>query len=789
MRTIVSLVLLTTTLGAQAGEADEVFAWVRGAVVSVDTLDEQARPDGQGSGVLVARDTVVTNCHVVEEAHRIRVTWQGKTLAASLKRMDAEHDLCLLEAPGIAARPVVLRKREDLRVGDAAYAVGNPLGFELTVSMGLISALPGPGHSPLIHTSAPVSPGSSGGGLFDAQGRLMGITAGLFRAAQNFNTVLPADWVETLLASQAPLPAEPALPAPDPDWEREIQRLQEARDWPGYRALAQRYLEAFPTSAKARFHLGFVAERLGEPAVALKHYQDAVDRDPHMAEAWRNQASALVALARPGEAGQAIRKALDLSHEQSDLAWAMAGELAFRDGHPDKAQEAFQHAVRLFPGEPAYWTWLGFIEARQGRDEAAAAYRKALRLNPDDTKNRDALAELRTRAGNSPGGPSLSATGVLGSASATETAQGAAPVNRQEDFQSLMTLAASEYRKSRLAEAERAWRKAAELDPKAADPWGALATMQVAIGLFPEAETSLLKAVALDPTSARLWSLLGQVQFQVDKPKEAEESLWRASQLSPEDAQVWMKLAAVRAGQGNIKGQNSALKRAVTLAPDNAQAWASLATARALLDREDAREAAERALKLAPDNPDALNALSIYHSKRGELAKSLALLDKLVAAHPGDADIWNNKGYTLLKMGRAREAVKAFETAIRLSPEFSKAWINLGEARLRQGQIALAIQALEKAIALSPRAMDARLYLAEAYMSSLQPGAAREHLGAVIQMHPRHAGAWKRLVEMHLALGDKAEARRALDRLAMLDGDAARKLGGHVKSMRDMGKR
>jgi len=174
---------------ALATTAERVFAAVSPSVVVVEAGQQQ------GSGVVVAARVVATNCHVIGEAGRITVRRGRIGHAASLVRSDRARDVCLLEVPTLEAPSVNMRPAADLRVGAAVYAVGAPQGLELSLSAGLVSQLRGSEGGPLIQTTAPVSPGSSGGGLFDERGALVGLTTFELGRGQNLNFAVPAEWV------------------------------------------------------------------------------------------------------------------------------------------------------------------------------------------------------------------------------------------------------------------------------------------------------------------------------------------------------------------------------------------------------------------------------------------------------------------------------------------------------------------------------------------------------------------------------------------------------------------
>ena len=161
------LMALLYTMTAQAGEAERVFENVRRSVVTITTLDERNEIDGEGSGIVIGPDRVVTNCHVAQEATAIRVRSDGRDLQASYSSGDVQRDLCLLEVPGLKLPTIQTRSYQTIRIGEPVFAIGNPLGFGLSVSTGIVSSVRQQESKQesevAILTSAPISPGSSGG--------------------------------------------------------------------------------------------------------------------------------------------------------------------------------------------------------------------------------------------------------------------------------------------------------------------------------------------------------------------------------------------------------------------------------------------------------------------------------------------------------------------------------------------------------------------------------------------------------------------------------------------------
>jgi S1-C subfamily serine protease len=179
---------------------EQVFSRASRSVVMVYAADTSQKIVGRGSGVFVDKDLFVTNCHVVARGKIFLAGHGRERLPARLVAYDADKDLCALAVRGLDVTPA--RIGGAVRVGQRVYAVGAPEGFELTLSEGLVSGLREAAGGRYIQITAPISDGSSGGGLFDSEGRLIGITAFIFSTGQNLNFAAPADWAVDL-AKQA----------------------------------------------------------------------------------------------------------------------------------------------------------------------------------------------------------------------------------------------------------------------------------------------------------------------------------------------------------------------------------------------------------------------------------------------------------------------------------------------------------------------------------------------------------------------------------------------------------
>lgn len=201
---------VATPSASGARSAEQVFADVAGSIVRVQVADANGRLLHQGSGVVIDSGRVVTNCHVARGGTKITVKGAGVFQPASLSVADEEFDLCTLNVSGLDAPAVPVGSAIDLRPGQRVYAVGAPMGLELTISEGIVSALREVSEGKMIQTTAPVSSGSSGGGLFNAEGYLVGIITFQHRYGQNLNFAVPADWIAQMRDRTGARPAASA---------------------------------------------------------------------------------------------------------------------------------------------------------------------------------------------------------------------------------------------------------------------------------------------------------------------------------------------------------------------------------------------------------------------------------------------------------------------------------------------------------------------------------------------------------------------------------------------------
>ena len=196
--------------------AAELFKKLAPAVVTLSI--KGSRSEGGGTGFLIdSAGTVVTNHHVIEDAVGCTVkTLSGATYEdVWLLSDEAASDLALLKIdlqkpkegtpPDFA--PVVLGDSNEVQVGEPVFVIGNPLGLEHTLTTGIVSARRTYEGKKWIQMSAPISPGNSGGPVFDGKGKVIGVATAVIHGygrAQNLNLAVPVDQVKQLIKSDYP---------------------------------------------------------------------------------------------------------------------------------------------------------------------------------------------------------------------------------------------------------------------------------------------------------------------------------------------------------------------------------------------------------------------------------------------------------------------------------------------------------------------------------------------------------------------------------------------------------
>lgn len=327
MKRLIALVLWV--LAATPARADIDRAVLFGLSASVLKI-EALRVQGGfalGSGVVVAPETIVTNCHVTRDALKINVLRGGVRWRAASQLSDVDHDLCLLRVPGLQASVVTLGRSDRLKPGQRVTALGYSGGMSMQNSPGEVLALHRFDGSGVIQSSNWFRSGASGGGLFDEDLHLVGILTFRLRGGEAHYFAAPAEWLLAMLDSQGQVGYSDVAPdrsqklaywqrpVLDQPWFLKAALLQRDDQWPELESMAVEWARA-----------------------------DASDPEP-----WYLMGVALAQMNRLPEAQHALECSLAIE-PASTAAWARLAPLYGRQGQTERGSQIESRVGNPLPG-------------------------------------------------------------------------------------------------------------------------------------------------------------------------------------------------------------------------------------------------------------------------------------------------------------------------------------------------------------------------------------------------------------------------------------------------------
>lgn len=247
-------------------------------------------PDGgmaYGSGVVVAKDKVMTNCHIFRQSKQPWVSRGEDSYPIVSYQADRYHDLCLLTTDGLPLTPVLIGNSVQLKKGQELISIGHSGGVPapLTSAGTLKSLYPYQNNGNVIRTNARFSMGASGSGLFDETGKLIGINTFKTPGRRAFFYALPVEWLDDLEKQ----PVETVFPvAGKAFWEEDDNKkpffMQMAlpelnQQWAQLAKVAKAWIQAEPKNSEAWYELGHAEENLGNIIEAEKAYIQSIEMD------------------------------------------------------------------------------------------------------------------------------------------------------------------------------------------------------------------------------------------------------------------------------------------------------------------------------------------------------------------------------------------------------------------------------------------------------------------------------------------------------------------------------
>ena len=271
------------------------FVALSSSVLKIEVIRQQGGYS-LGSGVVVAPEKVVTNCHVTRDARSIVILKHGQRWPAEAQVVDALHDLCLLRVPGVRDGVVERGRSTALDTTQAVHAIGYTGGMGIQSSEGEVMALHPHDGGNVVQSSNWFTSGASGGGLFDDQLKLVGILTFRMRGGEAHYFSAPVEWLAPLLAPGASFtPVGPMAADQLAFWQVPIDRqpdylqaasLSRDRQWPQLRVVAQRWLDRAQRDPLAWYVRGQAEEGLDRKQEALQAFERSVSLEPRFASGW-----------------------------------------------------------------------------------------------------------------------------------------------------------------------------------------------------------------------------------------------------------------------------------------------------------------------------------------------------------------------------------------------------------------------------------------------------------------------------------------------------------------------
>ena len=393
--TCLLLAMIFAGCAHQEGQLAHIDREMRG-VASVIAYDPDKAMPSIGGGFFLAKDRVVTARHVLAGADRVDIrTYDGKTIpVAGIIAENRTMDLVMVQlwhpSRGVIPLPVAATEPPP---GARIHAVGSPLGLEWTISEGLVAALRDiPEAGRIVQHTVAISPGSSGGPLLDARGRVIAIQTGsiiadrsqAIQAGQNLNFAVPTSLVAKLQPEKLIKLADARKDVPA-GWVPKVTRntdLASLRpltrdDFTGAIPFFEQCAKDNPGEPDAWFRLGLCQEHIGKLDDAVASYRKAVEMRPDFATVWNNIGAICIRQNKYEDAVAALVHAVKANPSHKEALNSLG--VAYLKLHRyQEALSAAEKAAKLDPRHVSANYTIGAAYLHLGQREKAIEYQKIL---------------------------------------------------------------------------------------------------------------------------------------------------------------------------------------------------------------------------------------------------------------------------------------------------------------------------------------------------------------------------------------------------------------------------
>ncbi|WP_242402237.1 serine protease [Methylophilus sp. OH31] len=280
---------------------------------------------GLGSGVVVAENQVVTNCHVVANASSISVVSGGAAYHAVGVKPDWEHDVCILQMDDLPLSPVTMKSSRELKYEQPVFTIGYPSFVAAPVSTsGVVKGLFTMDDSVIVRASSSFRQGASGGGLFDDSGALVGLITLKSPGKDAYYYYMSVDWVKALISKPAgPIVVKSELPfwgKPAAEWPYFMKVVFPYlhKDWAGLKVIAEQWTTKEPSNTEAWFYLAAAEYETKDLTLAEQHLHRVVSMNDQHSQAFYYLGMIAEASGKHGEAMASVDTLKQLDAEAAE---------------------------------------------------------------------------------------------------------------------------------------------------------------------------------------------------------------------------------------------------------------------------------------------------------------------------------------------------------------------------------------------------------------------------------------------------------------------------------------
>jgi serine protease Do len=278
--------LIFSQLALSAPPSNELIFKLKASVVKVHVATKSGG-HGVGTGVVIGKDSVATNCHVIANAVGVKITKFGDSFVPDAIKADWKHDLCILRFQYLDLIPVQLGDSENLKYEQAIFSIGFPGGPPKPQSTyGKVKALYPIDDSQIVRTDASFVMGASGSPVFDSDGKLVAISTFKSPGHGAFFYNVPVKWLKALLnapdTASLKTDISPFWDAPElqrPYFMRVVLPYQNEK-WVDLKVVAQEWIAKEPANPEAFFYAGVAEENLGDLNKANQYFLQALKLHP-----------------------------------------------------------------------------------------------------------------------------------------------------------------------------------------------------------------------------------------------------------------------------------------------------------------------------------------------------------------------------------------------------------------------------------------------------------------------------------------------------------------------------